>query len=151
MSVFVCLSGGSRGGWASWFVGAGGPCAKNRTFFGGWWFLALPPSRQGQTCQSSVGFVVFGPGAPCLTGPLGAGPFRVPLGLVVSCLLGVVGGGSVVLCGVFVGFVVCFASCSARRHRGPHILGAGSFVQGWLSSPIVLTIYRLLVRCATSA
>ena len=110
LSGFVCLSGGSRGGWASWFVGAWGPCAKNRTFFGRWWFLALPPLRQGQTCQSSVGFVVFGPGAPCLTGPLGAGPLRVPLGLVVACLLGVVGGGSV---WCLVGFVVCFAVCPA--------------------------------------
>ncbi len=33
-------------------------------------------------------------------------------------------------------FVVCFAFGTARRHRGPHISGAGSLVQGWLSSPL---------------
>ncbi len=38
-----------------------------------------------------------------------------------------------------IGFVVCFAFDTARRHRGPHISGAGSLVQGWLSSPCVST------------
>jgi hypothetical protein len=103
------------------FGGLGGLCRATR-FLGGWGFWPCRLRRRGLKPlfpEEMCGFWRWHPWPPWTSWPW---PLRGPLGLVVVCLLGVVGGGCLVWC-------LCRFSClffwggAFCRHGGAFVYG----------------------------